>query len=231
MPASVIPIASTTATQPSGMASMAARVDRGDDQDSGVARSSRIGTNRIVKAAPTTRGEPGRSGRQPRIQTLRSPFFSKIVVIVAVDTPERVCTTSRASVMDSPSNAGDQATVNTNDRSGDVRGAAAGEKRDRIGVLFRLTIAADGNRSRALGRDRLDGTPFPFGLGLVQKTDSIGRDASGQDDVRCDSIASDLACQRLGPADERKAERVGKTEIWNRRDYARRSAGNNSPPR
>src|ERR1700730_16648614 len=179
MPASVIPIASTTATQPSGMASMAARVDRGDDPDSGVARSSRIRTKRIVKADPTTRGESGRSGRQPRIQTLRSPFFSKIVVMVAVDTPERVCTTSRSSVMDSPSNAGDQATVNPNDRSGDVRGAAAGKKRDSIGVLCRITIAADGNRSRAFRRNRLNGTPFTFGLSLVEKTDSIGRDTSG----------------------------------------------------
>src|ERR1700680_3175083 len=159
---------------------MADRVDRGDDQDSGVARSSRIGMKRKVKTAPTTRGEPERSGRQPRSQTLRRPFFSKIVVMVAVDTPERVCTTSRSSVIDSPLNAGDQATVYANDRSGDVRGAIAGQKCDRIGVLFRLTIAADGNRSRAFSRNRLNGTPFTFGLGLVEKTDSVGRDPSGQ---------------------------------------------------
>src|SRR3979409_2487840 len=88
MPASVIPIASTTATQPSGIASIAARVDRGDDQDSGVARSSRIGMKRRVKAAPTTRGKPERNGRQPRNQTLRRPFFSRIVVMVAVDTAD-----------------------------------------------------------------------------------------------------------------------------------------------
>src|ERR1700732_3936340 len=122
---------------------------------------------RIVKAGPTTRGEPGHSGRQPRSQTLRNPFFSKIVVMVAVDTPERVCTTSGSSVMDSPSNAGDQATVNPNYRSGDVRGAAAGKKRDRIGVLFRIAIAADWNRSRAFSRYRFNGTSFTFRLRLV----------------------------------------------------------------
>src|ERR1700736_2115644 len=101
MPASVIPIASTTATQPPGIASIAARLDRGDDQDSGVARSSRIGTKRRVKAAPTIRDKPERNGRQPRNQTLRRPLFNKIVVILAVDTAKRVCTMSRSSVIDS----------------------------------------------------------------------------------------------------------------------------------
>ena len=63
MPASVTPMASTTAMQPFGMASIAVRVEIGDDQDSGVARSSRAGTKRSVKAGPTSRGCPGRSGR------------------------------------------------------------------------------------------------------------------------------------------------------------------------
>src|SRR5258707_11342735 len=179
MPASVIPIASTTATQPSGMASMAALVDRGDDQDSGVARSSRMGMKRSVKAAPTTRGKPGRSGRQLRNQTLRRPFFSRIVVIVAVDTAESVCTRSRSGVIDSPSNARDQATIDTNDRSGDIRGTIAGEKCNGMGILFRFAIASDRNRTRALGCDRFNGTPLTFGLGLVQQTDSIGCNASG----------------------------------------------------
>ena len=58
MPASVTPMASTTAMQPSGMASIAVRVEIGDDQDSGVARSSRAGTKRSVKAGPTSRGCP-----------------------------------------------------------------------------------------------------------------------------------------------------------------------------
>ena len=44
-----------TAITPAGMSSMAARVERGLPQLSGVARSSRIGTKRIVKASPTTR--------------------------------------------------------------------------------------------------------------------------------------------------------------------------------
>ena len=90
MPASVIRIASTTAIHPSGISSIAARVERGDDHDSGVARSSRAGTNRIVNAGPTTRGWFGVRGRVPRIQMLRSPFLSRMVVIVAVDTFERV---------------------------------------------------------------------------------------------------------------------------------------------
>ena len=55
MPASVTPMASPTAMQPSGMSSIAPLVERGDDQDSGVARSSRTGTKRSVKAGPTTR--------------------------------------------------------------------------------------------------------------------------------------------------------------------------------
>ena len=90
MPASVTPMASTTAMQPSGMASIAVRVEIGDDQDSGVARSSRAGTKRSVKAGPTSRGCPGRSGLAPRIQTFRRPFLSRTVVMVAVETLERV---------------------------------------------------------------------------------------------------------------------------------------------
>ncbi len=94
MPASVMPMASTTAMQPSGMASIAVRVEIGDDQDSGVARSSRAGTKRSVKAGPTSRGCPGRSGRAPRIQTFRRPFLSRTVVMVAVVTWERVAIAS-----------------------------------------------------------------------------------------------------------------------------------------
>jgi len=41
---------------------MAARVDLGEDQDSGVARSLRAGTNRSVKARPTMRPRPGLIG-------------------------------------------------------------------------------------------------------------------------------------------------------------------------
>ena len=69
------------------MASMAARVEVGEDQDSGVARSSRAGTKRNVNARPTLRCSPGRSGRVPRIHTLRSPFLSRMVVMVAVVIP------------------------------------------------------------------------------------------------------------------------------------------------
>ena len=102
MPASVTPMASTTAMQPAGIASMAARVDLGDDQDSGVARSSRDGTKRSVKARPTSRGWPGCSGRVPRIQTLRRPFLSRTVVTVAVETPDSAATILGSSVMEGP---------------------------------------------------------------------------------------------------------------------------------
>src|ERR1051325_5547852 len=100
MPASVMPMASTTAMQPSGIASIAVRVEIGDDQDSGVARSSRAGTKRSVKAGPTRRGRPGRSGRAPRIHTLRRPFFSRTVVMVAVVMPARVLRASGDSDME-----------------------------------------------------------------------------------------------------------------------------------
>ena len=76
------------------MASIAVRVEIGDDQDSGVARSSRAGTKRSVKAGPTSRGCPGRSGLAPRIQTFRRPFLSRTVVMVAVETRDRVAIAS-----------------------------------------------------------------------------------------------------------------------------------------
>src|SRR4051812_14513924 len=99
MPASVTPIASATQMQPSGIASMAARVEIGLDHDSGVARSSRAGTKRSVKALPTRRGWSALRGRVPRIQTLRSPFFSNSVVRVAVVTCSRVETISDSRLM------------------------------------------------------------------------------------------------------------------------------------
>jgi hypothetical protein len=76
------------------MASIAVRVEIGDDQDSGVARSSRDGTKRNVNAGPTNRFCPGRSGRVPRIQTFLKPFFNRTVVMVAVETRERVASAS-----------------------------------------------------------------------------------------------------------------------------------------
>ncbi len=86
MPASRTPIASTTATQPAGMSSMAARVERGDAQAAVVAMSSRAGTKRSVKAGPTTRCTSACKGAGPRSQTLRRPIFSSTVVSVAVET-------------------------------------------------------------------------------------------------------------------------------------------------
>src|SRR5258708_39972044 len=69
---------------------MGGRVEIGGDHDWGVARSSRAGTKRSVKAGPTSRGCPGRNGLVPRIQTFRRPFLSRTVVMVAVDTRDRV---------------------------------------------------------------------------------------------------------------------------------------------
>ena len=84
MPASVQPSAATTATHPSGIASIAVRVDTGDDQEAGVARSSRAGTKRRVKAGPTTLSWLGFSAAHPRTQMFLSPFLSRTVVSVAV---------------------------------------------------------------------------------------------------------------------------------------------------
>ena len=87
MPASVTPIASTTAIAPAGIASMAARVEIGEAHDAGVARSSRAGTKRSVNARPTRRWPAAAPiGAAPRIQTLRRPFLSSTVVRVAVVT-------------------------------------------------------------------------------------------------------------------------------------------------
>ena len=87
MPAEPSPIASATAMQPSGISSIAPRVEIGFAQLSGVARSSRAGTKRSVKAGPTIRPVPATSGRGPLIQQRRIPFFSSMVVIVAVVIP------------------------------------------------------------------------------------------------------------------------------------------------
>ncbi len=99
IPAPVTPIASATTTQFSGMASMAPRVEIGFDQLSGVARSSRTGTKRSVKAGPTTRFPENPNGIAPAIQDRRMPFFSNIVVMVPVVTLRRI---SRAAAMIKP---------------------------------------------------------------------------------------------------------------------------------
>jgi hypothetical protein len=65
-------------------------VETGELQDSGVARSSRAGTKRNVKAGPTRRFWPGVNGLVPRSQTLRRPFFNSTVVSVAVAIEESV---------------------------------------------------------------------------------------------------------------------------------------------
>ena len=102
MPASVTPIASATMTQPGGVSSIAARVERGEAHEAGVARSSRAGMKRKVKARPTVRGCPGRIGRVPRIHTRRNPCLSRTVVIVAVDTGFSASTMSLNSLICPP---------------------------------------------------------------------------------------------------------------------------------
>ena len=74
--------------QPAGMSSIAALVELGDDQDAGVAKSSRAGTKRKVKARPTILPWPGLRGMLPRNHTLRKPFLINMVVSVAVVTFE-----------------------------------------------------------------------------------------------------------------------------------------------
>jgi len=98
MPASTMPIASTTAMAPSGIASIAARVEIGEPHDAGVARSSRAGTKRKVKARPARRFAAAAwpTGIAPRIQTLRRPFFRSTVVRVAVVTDSRARAVSAA---------------------------------------------------------------------------------------------------------------------------------------
>ena len=86
MPALDTPMASATTITPSGIASMAERVEIGLLQLSGVARSSRAGTKRSVKARPTRRSPPGTSGFGPFIQHRLMPFLSSMVVMVAVVT-------------------------------------------------------------------------------------------------------------------------------------------------
>jgi hypothetical protein len=66
-----------------------------------------MGTNRKVKARPTSRFWPVRIGFDPRIQTFLRPFFRRMVVIVAVVTALSVATTwgsrgSGATVMGCP---------------------------------------------------------------------------------------------------------------------------------
>src|SRR6202011_5643116 len=83
------PMASATAITSCGIASMAPRVEIGLAQLSGVARSSRTGTKRRVKAGPINRGPPGTSGFGPFIQQRLMPFLSSMVVMVAVVTLRR----------------------------------------------------------------------------------------------------------------------------------------------
>src|SRR4029079_7351605 len=72
-PASVTPMASITAMQPCGMASIAVREEIGDDQDSGSAATSHAGPERTVQEVTSLRHEAQREGGpdQPRLSRLQ----------------------------------------------------------------------------------------------------------------------------------------------------------------
>jgi hypothetical protein len=96
-------MASAMAMQQSGIASIAARVERGYASDFGVARPSRAGRNLKVKACPISFGWLGERGFVPRIQTLRRPFFSSTVVTVAMETERRASIIDGSHIMNGSS--------------------------------------------------------------------------------------------------------------------------------
>ena len=71
---------------------------------------------------------PGTSGCAPRTQTLRRPFFSRTVVIVAVDTPESVSIAFLSSIALNSAACGLGA-VTFARRPGEVNGEAIGQPR------------------------------------------------------------------------------------------------------
>jgi hypothetical protein len=85
IPASSTPHEATTATLPCGISSIAYRVDRFEESEAGIARSSLPGTKRMVNAGPAIRRVFGSSKFAPLIQTLRNPLFRRTIVRVAVE--------------------------------------------------------------------------------------------------------------------------------------------------
>src|SRR3954452_2817444 len=106
------------------------------------------------------------------------------------------------------SDAGDEATVDANDRPGHVGCPLARQERDHVGVFLRITIAPERDGPRALGAHLLDGAVLALGLGLIQEQDPLRRDATGQHVVGGDPIAPNLPRQRLRPADQRQPQRI-----------------------
>src|ERR1017187_4133101 len=94
---------------------------------------------------------------------------------------------------------GDQAAIDADDRAGDVRGAFTGEKRNRGSILFRFTVAAQGNAARALSCYVFYAAPLALGLRFVEKFDSIGRYAARQNNVRRDAVLAHFPRKSLGP--------------------------------
>src|SRR5580704_2269784 len=235
IPASVMPMASTTAMQPGGMASMAARVETGELQDSGVARSSRTGTKRSVNAGPTKRFWPGRSGLVPRSQTLRRPFFSSTVVSVAVAMEARVAAVFSSkggviSLLNTFLDTRDHAAVDANDGAGHIGRTLTGEKRHHVTVFLRLAQATERYAGGIFGFYVHHATVFALGSCLVKKFYAAGGDAPRKDDIRGNAVFGDFPRQCFGPSEQGEAERIGDGEIGNGRLNTRGSAGDDPAP-
>ena len=211
---------------------MANRVDFVDDRDSGVARSSRPGKKRIVKARPTIRGELGSSNRTPRSQTLRNPLFRSAIVTVAVEKDVKAACAS-SFISEPPAISSDaryKAAVDPDQRSRDVGRLNAGEKGDDARVFLRPPVAAHRDIGGAASRDLFDGSALPRGSRLVERRHSRRRDAARSDDIDRHAVPSDLARQRFRPPDQGGAKRVRDRKIGDRRDHSRGRAGDDPPP-
>src|SRR3569623_606752 len=131
------------------------------------------------------------------------------------------CAPSLSAIGGISSDAGDQAAVDADDRTGDVGGALAGEEGDGVAIFLRAPVAANGYRGSALGGAFIDAAVFALGLGLVERPDTRGGYTAGQDDVGGDAVPRDFAGQRLGPAEQRRPEGVGDGKVRDRGDHAR----------
>src|SRR6218665_1161896 len=86
------------------------------------------------------------------------------------------------------SNVGEQSAIDADDRARDVRGIAAREERDHIGVLLRLAVAADRDARVALGGHVGHRAAFALGLLFVEELDAARGHAAGQHDVAGDAV-------------------------------------------
>src|SRR5690606_2828096 len=213
---------------------MAPRVEFGELQDAGVARSSRAGMKRTVNARPTFRSEAEHNGRAPRIQTLRSPFFNSTVVKVAVVTFARALKDCSSLIMvvssDGVLDAWNEAAIDPDGRARHVAGPLAGEESHHIGIFVRGAIAPQRNACGALRFDRLDIAPFALGARFVKEPRAVRTDAARNDHIRGDAILGHVPSQGLGPPQQRGTRDIGKRKIRNGRNHPRRGAGDDPAP-